>query len=530
MFLQELLNSEFFILFLILIFGLIIGNISFKGFSLDISAVIFVAMFIGHLGYKVPDSVQALGLMLYIFTVGMQSGPGFFGAFLKFGRKFMLLCLVLISSAFGVSLFFGEFWNIKKEILVGIFNGALTSTPGLAAAIDASGSPDAAVGYGLTYPAGVILVILFLQILPKLMKVNLKKEEIRYEDNVRNEHPDIQVEHLRILNSGVDGKSLKEIDLRKLTGAVVSRVKHKDNVYTPTADTVLHINDLIKVTGTEDSIKKAEMLLGKKDEEIITFDSNFVVNWVLVTNKTVIGKTISKLDLSNLYGATITRVRRSSVDLRPLPNLHLRFGDKLLIAASEENIKAVNKLMGNDEKRLSETNFLPIALGILIGILIGSISLPIFGLFDFSLGITGGVLLSSLILSRLGKTGPIIWSMSGSANNLIRKLGLLLFLAAVGTNAGASIGDVIMSLGWKPIVAGVSITIIPMFIATIFGHFILKLNFITLLGVIAGGMTSTPGLASIDSKTSCDGAAVAYATVYPIALVLMIIFSQLMFI
>lgn len=313
-----------------------------------------------------------------------------------------------------------------------------------------------------------------------------------------------------------------------MTGAVISRIKHEDTITVPDAKTILHIGDLIKVAGTIESLQQAELIIGQKDHEEIIFDKAYEVNWVLVTNKGVINKNIGKLNLSANYHATITRVRRSGIDLRPHPSLRLRFGDKLLIASSESEMKVVMRLMGNDEKRLSETNFLPISLGILIGMIVGSISIPVFGFFDFSLGITGGVLASSLILSRIGKTGPIIWSMSGSGNQLIRRLGLLLFLASVGTSAGSMMAGVMSELGWRPIAAGAAITIVPMIVAAIIGRLLLKMNFLTLMGVISGAMTSTPGLAAVDNKCSSDAPAIGYATVYPIALVMMIILSQIM--
>ncbi len=234
------------------------------------------------------------------------------------------------------------------------------------------------------------------------------------------------------------------------------------------------------------------------------------------------------LNLTAYYNATITRIRRSGIDITPDRNSSLRFGDKVVVASDEENIKKVMKLLGNEEKRLSETNFLPISLGILIGMIIGSINIPFFGLFDLSLGITGGVLTTAIILSNLGKTGPIIWSMSGTANQLLRKLGLLMFLATVGTHSGAHIVEAFTQYGWNLFFIGVTITIIPMVISLLYGKYILKINFAILLGVVAGSMTSTPGLAAVDSKTETDAPTIGYATVYPFALVLMIIVSQFM--
>jgi putative transport protein len=417
--------------------------------------------------------------------------------------------------------------DIQVPLAIGIFNGALTSTPGLAAAIDATGNPVTAVGYGLAYPAGVIGVILFMQLFPRLLKINLKKEEEAYHEEILEDHPAISNRILRITNQNIDGKTLRELNIRIMTGAVISRVKHGSIIFTPKPNTQLFMNDLVKVVGNLESLAKAEVLIGEPVNEDLPFDERYIVNWVLATNKQIVNKSIKEINLTAL-NATITRIRRSGIDLTPNPNLRLRFGDKLLISGSSQEMGQVMKLLGNDEKRLSETNFLPISLGIVIGILLGTITIPVFGLFDFRLGLTGGVLTAALVLSRIGKTGPIIWSMSGSGNQLMRKLGLLMFMAAVGTQAGSELSGIMQDNVVLLLITGLSITFVPMILTAVVGHYFFRINFLTLLGVIAGSMTSTPGLAALDSKTDCEAAAIGYATVYPFALVLMILASQLL--
>lgn len=518
----------YFVLFLIITLGIILGNVKFRGFSLDISAVIFVALILGHYGFLVPPAFQTIGLLFFIFTIGIQAGPGFFDAFQKFGRQLLLICLILVSTAAGISFFLSYAYDIHPFLGIGLFNGALTSTPGLAAAIDITGSPLASIGYGVAYPAGAVLTILIIHLLPVILRVDMKKEEKKYLDKVTEEFPMVINRNFVVENQNIHGKTMKELKIGTMTEAVISRIKHQNQAITPNSETRLYLGDIVKVVGTEAALHQVEFMIGKPSEEEISLAEGFEVNWVLVTNKAVINKSLQSLNLTAYYGGTITRIRRSGIDLSPRGTSTLRFGDKVLLACEKENMRKVMKLLGNDEKRLRETDFLPISLGIIIGILVGSVSIPFFGFFDFSLGLTGGVLTTALLLSRIGKTGPIIWSMSGSGNQLLRKLGLLMFLAAVGTDAGAHIVETLAEHGWKLLWVGMAITVVPMIITTLVGHYFMKLNFITLLGVVAGSMTSTPGLAAADSKTETDAASVGYATVYPMALVLMILFSQVL--
>ncbi|MFW5793024.1 MAG: aspartate:alanine exchanger family transporter [Bacteroidota bacterium] len=525
---SQFFNEGYFVLFLIISIGIIVGKLKIKSFSLDLSAVIIVALVLGHFGLIVPIEFQTIGLLFYIFTIGIQAGPGFFQAFSKIGYKLLIICSILIISAAALSKSLGYLFDIESSLSIGIFNGALTSTPGLAAAIEATDSPLASIGYGIAYPLGVVGVLICLNLFPLLFKINFKKEEESYKEQLAEDFPEVSNKNFIVENKNIDGKSLMDLKFGSMTNAVISRVKHNGFASTPGKDTRLFLGDIVKIVGTEEALEKAGLFIGSVTDEEIPLEKDYKVNWVLVTNKKVINKSLGSLNITKNYNATITRIRRSGIDISPSAGSRLRFGDKVLVACDGENMRNVMKLLGNNEKRLSETNFLPISLGIIIGIMIGSISIPIFGFFDFSLGITGGVLATALILSKVGKTGNIIWSMSGSGNQLLRKLGMLMFLATVGTHAGSQIAETWSLYGWSIISVGFTVTIIPMIIAFFIGHYLFKFNFLTLMGVIAGSMTSTPGLAVIDGKSSCEASAVAYATVYPMALVMMIVFSQIL--
>jgi putative transport protein len=524
---SDFLHQGYFVLFLIISVGIVLGNLKFKGFSLDSSAVIFVALLLGHYGFTVPAEFQTLGLLLFIFTIGIQAGPGFFDAFLKYGRQLMVLCLVLISIGALIAVGAILWLKLPADIIVGVFNGAMTSTPGLAAAVEATKSPATAVGFGLAYPFGVIGVILFMQFFPRFFNIDFAAEENDYNTKLHDDYPGITNRILRVSNKNIHGRSIGTLDLRKITEGVISRVKQHGITFAPTANTILYQGDVVKAVGTDEALQRMELLIGEQVDEDLSFDNHYIVNWLLVTNRKIVNKSLKELNLTAM-NATVTRIRRGEIDMIPRPQSRLRFGDKLLIAGSQQEMGEVLRLLGNDEKRLSETNFLPIALGIVLGVLLGLVTIPVFGLFSFSLGLTGGVLTTALILSNIGKTGPIIWSMSGSANMLLRKFGLLVFMAAIGTQAGSELNGVFKESGLIVIAVGAMITVIPLLVAGWVGYKLYKLNFITLLGVLAGSMTSTPGLAAIDNKTESDAASVGYTTVYPVALVLKIIFSQLL--
>jgi len=522
----DLLTNSYFALFLIVALGFFLGRINILGLTLDVSAVIFVALVFGHFGIIIPKDFQYLGLVLFIFTIGIQAGPGFFESFKKEGRQLAVFATSLIAIAGILTIGIVMLSGVDKNIAIGLFTGALTSTPGLAAAIDYTNSPLASIGYGVGYPFGVIGVILFIRFLPKILGISVNKSENDYQQKIKEEFPEIIRRNFIVENENVVGKSIGELRIRYMTKAVVSRVVHNEIAVTPTPETILHAGDLIKAVGTEEALKRVELLIGSPTEEEIPLDPNYDVRSVLVTNKEVVNKTIGQINLLHTYSATITRIRRSGINISPSPNSKLRFGDKLVIAASKTNMEMVSNIFGNDQKRLSDTDILPIALGILLGILVGKINIAL-GSFSFSPGLTGGVLIVALVLSRIGKTGSILWTMTGAANQLLRQLGLIFFLAAVGTEAGAEIVQTFEEYGIRLFLYGAIITLFPMVLAALAGKYFFKMNLLSLFGAISGSMTSTPGLAAADSMTESNAHSIAYATVYPVAMVLLIVIVQL---
>ena len=315
--------------------------------------------------------------------------------------------------------------------------------------------------------------------------------------------------------------------VRAMTGAVISRHKHDEVISIPTAQTILHEDDYIQAVGSEEALNQLSVLVGEREEGELPLVDTQEIESLLLTKKDMINKQLGDLNLMKNFGCTVTRVRRSGIDLSPSPDLTLKFGDKLMVVGEKEGLKGLARLLGNNAKKLSDTDFFPIAMGIVLGVLFGKLNITFPGGLSFSPGLTGGILIVALFLSAIGKTGPILWSMSGPANQLLRQLGLLLFLAEVGTSAGTNLVATFQESGWLLFGVGAAITLVPMLVAVFVGLFVFKISILDLLGTITGGMTSTPGLAAADSMTDSNIPSVAYATVYPIAMVFLILFIQI---
>ena len=495
----DLLNSSYFALFLIVALGFMLGRIKIKGLSLDVSAVIFIALLFGHFGVIIPKELGNFGLVLFIFTIGIQAGPGFFDSFRSKGKTLIIITLLIICSASLTAIGLKYAFDIDTPSVVGLIAGALTSTPGLAVAIDSTHSPLASIAYGIAYPFGVIGVILFVKLLPRIMHIDLEQEARRLEKERRGQYPELTTCIYRVTNPVVFGRTLMQINARAMTGAVISRHKHEGQISIPTAHTVLHENDYIQAVGSDEALTQLATLVGEREEGELPLSHTQEIESLLLTKKDMINKQLGDLNLMKNFGCTVTRIRRSGLA----------------------------RLLGNNAKKLSDTDFFPIAMGIVLGVLFGKLNISFPGGLSFSPGLTGGILIVALFLSAVGKTGPVIWSMSGPANQLLRQLGLLLFLAEVGTSAGKNLVATFQESGWLLFGVGAAITLLPMLIAVVVGRLVFKISILDLLGTITGGMTSTPGLAAADSMTDSNIPSVAYATVYPIAMVFLILSIQI---
>lgn len=526
---MEFLQQSYFALFLIICIGFIIGNAKIKGISLDISAIIFVALVFGHYGVVMPPIIEKIGLILFVYTIGIQAGPGFFDSFKKQGRTLVMMASVVIISASALTYLAIVLFNIEVPVAIGLLTGALTSTPGLAAAIESTGSTGVSIGYGIAYPFGVIGVILFVRLFPKITRVNISKAEKEYENSTVESFPVISFKHFVVENENVAGKTIGELRIRTMTQAVISRVMSKGEPYVPSSKIVLNNGDIIKAVGSAEALKKVELLIGRETKQEIPLKEGYEVQSILVSNPQVVNKTIREINQwTSTYHVTITRVRRSGIDITPSPNLRLQMGDKIKVSCNRDHMQIVTKIFGGNSRKLSDTNFFPIAAGIVLGFFLGKFSLNFGNSFTFSLGLTGGVLTVAMVLSRIGKTGPIIWTMSGAANQLLRTIGLMFFLAGVGTKAGEHIVDTFYEYGFTLFLIGGALTLLPMIFGAVIAQWVFKINVLSMLGALTGSMTSTPGLAAVDPMTETNAPSIAYATVYPVAMVLLIICVQIL--
>ena len=355
----DLLNSSYFALFLIVALGFMLGRIKIKGLSLDVSAVIFIALLFGHFGVIIPKELGNFGLVLFIFTIGIQAGPGFFDSFRSKGKTLIIITLLIICSAALTATGLKYAFDIDTPSVVGLIAGALTSTPGLAVAIDSTHSPLASIAYGIAYPFGVIGVILFVKLLPRIMHIDLDREARRLEKERRGQFPELLTCIYRVTNPIVFGRSLMQINARAITGAVISRHKHGEQISIPTAHTVLRENDYIQAVGSDEALNQLATLVGEREEGELPLSHTQEIESLLLTKKDMINKQLGDLNLMKNFGCTVTRVRRSGIDLAPSPDLALKFGDKLTVVGEKEGLKGLARLLGNNAKKTVRYRFLP---------------------------------------------------------------------------------------------------------------------------------------------------------------------------
>ena len=521
---QALLQESYFSLFLIITLGLLLGKISFRGISLQSSAIMFVAMFFGHYGIQLPEELQQIGLILFIFTVGIQAGPGFFDAF-RTGEAFKMSIPVFILIGLTAFLVFSLNYILKidSNIMTGLFAGSLSCTPALAAAIETTKSSIVSIGYTITYPFSMMATVIFMRLMPRFLKTDLKEVEEKSEIQAEEKNPKLQSKNFIVSNKNIFNKSISELQIYTMTQSNISRMKQGDEIFLPTPNTVLNSGDIIHAIGTENSLKKVQLLIGCETKEILKLKQETQVKRIIASNKNIIGKKLGTISELSRHSAISTRIRRSGIDISPCENTTIRFGDKLTIIAPREKMNLITSLIGGSSD--GGIDFLPIAISIVLGILVGQIEIPL-GQMSISPGYTGGILAMTLLLGRLDKTGPLLWSVAGNVNQFLRQLGLLFFLAAVGTQSGSEIVSGISEYGFSIFFLGAFLTLVPMILTTYISHKFLKVDLLSLFGIIAAATTSAPALSAVNDMTKSNVPNRTYSIVYPIALILSILLSQ----
>lgn len=515
--------------------GVYLGKLKVGGVSLGVTFVLFVGIMMGHFGYTVDAEVlkfvREFGLILFIFSIGIQVGPGFFSSFKKGGMR--LNGLAALGIALNVLIVLAIFYidgNTSMEALVGVMSGAVTNTPGLAAAQQTAGSPEAintmAMGYAAAYPLGVCGIIGAMLLVKAIFRVNIKDEIHAIEEETENSRQKPNMISVVVTNQLISGKSLRELHDIILCDFVISRLMDQDgNIIIPTSATQVRTGDkLFVIIGTDD-VPRFEALVGPETEvnwEDVT-PSKVVSRRIVITKSKFNGVALGSLRLHSAYQLNATRVNRAGVDLLASPNLRLQMGDRMTVVGDINDIDRLANRLGNSMKRLNEPNMITIFVGIMFGIILGSINVG----FGMKLGLAGGPLVVAILLSRFGYKFKLVTYTSSSASLLMRELGICLFLASVGISSGAGFAQTVFnSTGMWWVIWGFIITFVPLIIVGCIARGVYKINFLTILGLFSGGYTDPPALAYAGGSTGSDAPAVAYSTVYPLTMFLRVVAAQ----
>ena len=517
--------------------GIFIGKFRFFGVSLGVTFVLFVGILMGHFGYIVDNSVlkfvREFGLILFIFSIGLQVGPGFFSSFKKGGMRLNLLAVLVIVLNVAIVLGIYFFGNIKDvSALVGIMSGAVTNTPGLAAAqqaVSQIASPEQAnimaSGYAAAYPLGVVGIILSMFVIKWIFRIKTEDEIRKIEIDQEDSHLKPFLLSVKVTNALIDGKTLIQLHDIVQTNFVVSRLMGADGKVTiPKSSTTIHPGDVLLVVCSAQDADRFKAVIGPEVEmDWESTPTPVFSRRILVTKSEYNGVPLGSLRLHNGYKLNCTRVNRAGVDLLAAPNLRLQMGDRITVVGNLEDIDRLASRLGNSMKRLNQPNLITIFVGIILGIILGSIDIG----FGMKLGLAGGPLVVAILLSRFGYKFKLVTYTSSSASLLLRELGICLFLASVGIAAGKDFAaSVFNETGMWWVIWGFVITVVPLIIVGCIARGHDKINFLTIMGLMSGGCTDPPALAYANNSTGNDAPAVAYSTVYPLTMFLRVVAAQ----
>ena len=528
--------------------GVLLGKIKIGGVSLGVTFVLFAGILAGHIGFTAPTSilnfVQDFGLILFVFCIGLQVGPGFFESFRKGGVTLNLLATTAIMLNIAVMfacyfLFFDTSNVINLPMMVGTLYGAVTNTPGLGAANEAlesvfpNGAPQIASGYACAYPLGVVGIIGATIAVRYLCHINLEEEEKKLAAaDAENPHEKPYQMHLKVTNKFICGRTLMQVSEFLNRDIVCTRVLHDGRISIPNRNTVFMMNDEVLVVCAEADAEAIQAFIGPIIDEQWEHEDQqqpMVSKRIVVTNPKMNGKTLGKMHFSSVYGVNVTRITRQGIELFASRNHHFHVGDRIMVVGPEDNVNRVAELMGNSARRLDSPNIATIFIGIIVGILFGSLPIAIPGMpVPLKLGLAGGPLIIAILIGRFGYRMKLVTYTTTSANMMLREIGLVLFLASVGVKAGAGFWDtVIAGDGLKYVYTGFLITIIPILIVGVVARLRYKFDYFTIMGMLAGTYTDPPALAYANASCSREAPAVGYSTVYPLSMFLRIFTAQL---
>lgn len=536
------------VLALVAVVGLWIGNIKVRGVGFGIGGVLFGGIIVGHfvdqagvtLSGDMLHFIQEFGLILFVYTIGIQVGPGFFASLRVSGLRLNLFAILIVIMGGLVTAILHKIFAIPLPVVLGIFSGAVTNTPALGAGqqiLRDLGTPvdlvdQMGMSYAMAYPFGICGILLTMWLMRLIFRVNVEAEAQKHESSLANGHSLIQTMNIRVENPNLNNMAIQDVPILNSDKIICSRLKRDDTLMVPSPGTIIQAGDLLHLVGQSTDLHNAQLVIGKEvDTSLSTRGTDLRVERVVVTNEKVLGKRIRDLHFKERYDVVISRLNRAGVELIASSGASLQFGDILNLVGRPASIDAVANVVGNAQQKLQQVQMLPVFIGIGLGVLLGSIPLFVPGFpVALKLGLAGGPLIMALILGRIGSIGKLYWFMPPSANLALRELGIVLFLAVVGLKSGGDFVDTLTQgegLSW--IGYGIFITAIPLITVGLLARIFAKMNYLTLCGMLAGSMTDPPALAFANNLHATSGAAaLSYATVYPLVMFLRIITPQLL--
>lgn len=536
------------ILALVAVVGLFIGNVKFRGIGLGIGGVLFGGIIVGHfvsqagmtLSSDMLHVIQEFGLILFVYTIGIQVGPGFFASLRVSGLRLNLFAVLIVIIGGLVTAILHKLFDIPLPVVLGIFSGAVTNTPALGAGqqiLRDLGTPmemvdQMGMSYAMAYPFGICGILFTMWMLRVIFRVNVETEAQQHESSRTNGGALIKTINIRVENPNLHDLAIKDVPILNGDKIICSRLKREETLKVPSPDTIIQLGDLLHLVGQPADLHNAQLVIGQEVyTSLSTKGTDLRVERVVVTNENVLGKRIRDLHFKERYDVVISRLNRAGVELVASGDISLQFGDILNLVGRPSAIDAVANVLGNAQQKLQQVQMLPVFIGIGLGVLLGSIPVFVPGFpAALKLGLAGGPLIMALILGRIGSIGKLYWFMPPSANLALRELGIVLFLSVVGLKSGGDFVNTLVNgegLSW--IGYGALITAVPLITVGILARMLAKMNYLTMCGMLAGSMTDPPALAFANNLHPTSGAAaLSYATVYPLVMFLRIITPQLL--
>lgn len=525
--------------------GLALGAVKIKGVGLGSAGVLFVGLLVGSLGFgmdpAVTEFLREFGLMLFVFTLGLQLGPGFFDSLRRAGLSLNVLAVSIVLAGVLCTWLCGVLFNIAAGARLGLFSGSTTNTPSLGAAQQAlqaiAAPPDQmllpALAYSASYPIGIIGIIASLLLLQRFFKIDMAAEARAFDSVQKQGTEPLERLNVRVENANLEGLTVHDLPGRRETGVIISRLQRADEsaVINATEETPVRLGDHLLLVGTAENLASFQRIIGSVAEvDLMKAPGEVSFKRVVVTNRKLLGKSLAELGLDHLHGVTVTRIVRAGVEMTAVPGVKLQFGDFLHVVGETSGLEAAAKTLGNSLLALNTTQFIPVFIGLALGVLAGSLPISVPGLASpLKLGLAGGPLVVAILLSRLGRVGPLVWHMPANTNLAFRELGIAMFLACVGLSAGPKFFSTVMSkdgLVWAG--AALVVSMVPLLVAGIIGRRWMRLNFLVLSGLLTGSMTDPPALAFANGLAKSDAPSIAYATVYPATMLTRILMAQVM--